>query len=961
MNVIPFCRRLLWTATLTTLAATATAVRSQQEPERIDRLRGEQQEILRKTERLQTLMTRLLQRYQREGKKEQVDLLEAGLAHLEQSAILHDVASIRDDLGATALSEALRKQTKVVADLEQLLNILLDRRSVESIAEAAKLAGERAATARQLEERQRQLQQRTEDALRSEPTEAERELLDRLAELANAEQREAERNARDSGTRRPFLEAALARVQQLLRDEERLTKAMAEESGGEDSTTRQRQFDLGELIQQTRDLAGHVRGQDRQADLQAAAEALIEAAESTDRQAREQARHRLDALVQDAPKVPGTSEGERADPEWKQFGEKLRQAPDGETPAERQALKALAQAGAELAQQRSGESAERNAKDSSSLANQARGLAEKLAAEHAAAQKPGEMPAEGESGESPRQSLEQAAAALDKAEADAKQGNASAAQREVDRALSALELARRQHRSQHPDAEQQAGSMAAEAGATARELENSPRAEAAERNAAEQLRSAGEQLRGLEEEVGKSRQEGRTPAPEMNSKGAREQLQEAKRTLEQALANASEGRQEEMQAAAARQAELAQQAEQTAAAMRDAVESGKLTSEQAKQASESMQQARQDMQQAEQSLRSGQQSSASQQQRQAAQALAEAARQMQQNQPMTEQQKQELGAEAAAQKQLAEDIIRLAEMLDEQQQAARRKLDEAAAAADRAQQAMERGDAEETREQQEEARQKLEEAARELEQERDRYQDMRQEELLFKMKEELLALLEQQRPITAETLQAQEVEKSGRLSRPLRVKLNRLGEQEHELAGRIDFLVTALADEGNLVYQTVLRTILEDLREIGDRLGGRSPDVGSFTTLMQQDVERRSEDLLTALENERKRREQQRKDQQQQQQQGENKLNQQQQRLVGQIAELEMLKTLLEDTGRATADLHLLVSAGSAESITATEGALVERLAHRHAEITKLFSAIKAAVEETMQQMDQDQGHGGGR
>jgi len=954
---LSIARLVLLAAFCGATAMTTTSIRAQQDEERLERLRQEQQDILRKTERLQALMTRLRQRYEREGKQEQVDLLTAGLEHLTESSILRDVAGIRDDLGATALSEALRKQSKVIEDLEQLLNILLDRRSVESIAEAARMAAERAATARQLEQRQRDLQQQTNEALRSEPTAAQQELIDNIESLADAERNEADRNNRESGMRRPFLEAALERIARLLGEEQRLADALAAERDGARSQAQRRQFDLGELIQQTRDLAGQIRGQDRQSELAEAARTLSEQTEGTDAQALQEARHRFEALVQDAPKLPGSSEGQRSDPEWQQLGEQLRQARAGETAAERKALEDIAEAGTELAERRGAEAAERNANQSQRLAEGARELAETLAEESGRrANEPEES--------TPSESLRTAAEALEAAQAAAQAGKTDDAQRAIDRALSTLEAARRQHAADNPDAERQAGRMAAESTAVARELDNSPRAQDAERQASEQLQDATEQLRDLERTIAEARQEGERPDQAASSAQAREQLEQAQRTLEEALEQATEGREDELQQAAARQQQLAEQAQQTAEAMQRAAENSDLTEQQASAASQAMQQAQQSMQRAEQSLRNGQQSQAAQQQQQAAEQLQQAAEQLQQDSEPTAAQKQQLAEQAATQEQLAEDIIRLAELLEEQdQQAARRKLDEAAEAAQRAQQAMERGDAQEAQQEQEEARQKLEEAAEELEEERDRYQDMRQEELLFKMKEELLAFLERQRPITAATLEAQKAAENGRLSRPTRRKINRLGEEEFELAGRIDFLIQALTDEGNLVYQTVLRANLEDLQEIGERLSGRSPDVGSFTTLMQHDVERRSEELLVALENERKRREQQRQEQQQQQQQqqGENRFNPQRERLVSLIAELEMLKTLLEDTSRATNDLHVLISSRSDENITESEVALVERLAHRHAEITKLFVAIKTAVEETMQAMEQDQQQGSGR
>jgi signal recognition particle GTPase len=128
--------------------------------------------------------------------------------------------------------------------------------------------------------------------------------------------------------------------------------------------------------------------------------------------------------------------------------------------------------------------------------------------------------------------------------------------------------------------------------------------------------------------------------------------------------------------------------------------------------------------------------------------------------------------------------------------------------------------------------------------------------------------------------------------------------------------------------------------------------------MLQRDVEKRSQDLFAALEREQKRREEERKEeqeqqQQQQQQEGQNRFNQQRQKLVSLIAELEMLKQLESDTRRSTEDLETLVSLRQGDDASVAEAALVERLLHRHAEITKLFEAIKQGVEETMQSMQQ--------
>ena len=50
-------------------------------------------------------------------------------------------------------------------------------------------------------------------------------------------------------------------------------------------------------------------------------------------------------------------------------------------------------------------------------------------------------------------------------------------------------------------------------------------------------------------------------------------------------------------------------------------------------------------------------------------------------------------------------------------------------------------------------------------------------------------------------------------------------------------------------------------------------------------------------------------------------------------------------------DLQTLLSLRSGDDISEAEAALVERLAHRHGEVTKMFQQIKAGVEEAMQSM----------
>lgn len=931
------------------IAAVVTIAQDPGTQDPIERLRREQDDILRKAERLQGLMQRLQERYQREGKNEQVALLQQGIAHLERSGLLREVAGIRDDLAAQALSEAVRKQRAVVDELERLLSILLERKSIENLDQEINRSTELARDARELQRRQEQLQRDTASATRSEPSAAERELAQQLAQLAQEQRRESQRNARQAGARRPFLESALQRVEDLLREQDRLEQAIGEERTGANTAVQQQKFDLGNLVQATRELSAQVRDQSRQGELADAAKSLERAVDNADPSAIQQARDRLREQLQGAPRRPGGPEGTQRDTEWAQLRERLEQSPAGATPAERGELQQLARAAQQLAERRAEEAAKANSAEAGSLRLQAERMADAMRQDPAATARP-------DAKDTAADAVRQAAENLASAQQQAADKDPKAAQQQLQAALRALDQARERLQQQHPDAAQQANSMAAEADAAARDLQNAPEAQAAERSASSALERAEQALRQTSSAVETSRQSGAPQPTEPAMQQARQQLQQARETLQQALANENQDRGSDLQQAAERQQQLRAQAEAATQRLQQARQQGQLSEAQAKAAAERMQQAMQQMQQAQQQLGEQRQANAATAQEQAARAVEQAQQAMQQNRPASPEQQQALQQQAQQQQQLAEDIVKLAQELKERQnKQAERALQEAAQAAQKAQQAMERGDAEQTMEQQEQARQKLEEAAEQLEEERDRYQDLRQEELLFKMKDELGTFLQKQRPITQQTLETQQAAPPEGLSRPARRKLNQLGEEEQELAGRLEFLTNALVEEGNLVYRTVLQANREDLQEVARRLGGRSPDPGTYTTMLQQDIERRTENLLAALEREQQRREQQRREQQQQQQQqqqkGQNRFNPQRERLVSLIAELEMLKTLELDTRKATSDLKTLIDLRNDESISEAEVALVERLAHRHADVTRLFQQIKAGVEQAMQAM----------
>lgn len=956
MNQFPSLLLLAAVAAVLPDAGCAQGDQQRNSAEQIDRLRREQEEILRKSERLQAMMQRLQQRYERENKQEQVRLLQEGLAHLQRAGLLEDIAAIRDSLAATALAEAVRRQREVVDDLERLLNILLDRKSLENLDQELQRAAEQARTARALEQRQRALRDATRDALRAPPSPAEAALQDRLQRLADGERTEANRNRLQAGSRRPFLESALDAVRGLLQQQERLEQGLADSAAGRTTAARARAFDLGNLLAQARELDADLRDQQRTVELAEAARELTRAAASGDDNALQQARDRFDALAQGAPKVPAGPEGKQRDAAWAALRVEAQKASGLPRQEQRQALQRLGAAGEQLAEQRAAAAAAENGTAADRLRTAAQDLARRLQA--------GAQPTP--AADDPASAVTEAAERLAEVAAASRRRDLDQARAQANAAITALERARAAHQQQNPDVDRQAARMAAIAAATANELQNAPSSGEAEQAAATSLQQAEQAMR----EIGRASERAEAAAAgerAASARRSREHLEATQRTLEDALAAANAGGQPELEAAAARQDELTAVADELATAMQRAAEQGSLTPAQAAAAGKRLEQARAGMRAAAERLRAGQQASAASDQQQAAEALQQAMDGLVENRTPGAGQQQQLAQQARAQQRLAEDIVRLAEELRQRQnQAAQRHVQAAAEAAQRAQQAMERGDADQTQRQQEIALQNLEDAARELEQEQERYRDLRQEELLFRMRDELGALLDKQRPITQETLQAAQTAQASPadgLPRAMRRKMNQLGEEETELARRVDALVQALTDEGNLVYRTVLVANAEDLREVARRLSGRNPDVSTLTTLMQQDVERRTEDLLQALERERQRREQERRERQQQQQspQGQNRFSPQRQKLVSLIAELEMLKRLGTDARKTADNLQRLIEVRGDETITDAEVALIERLSHRHAEVTKLFQQIRSGIEEMLQSMQDQEGSEDGR
>ena len=351
----------------------------------VERLRRDQDEILRKAGRMRDLMERLQQRYQREEKPEQVELLRQGLEHLDRVGLLKDVASIRDDLAANALSEAVRKQQEVVDDIERLLNILLQRRSIDNIEQAIQQATELAGRVRDLERQQAELQRQTQQAAAREATPVERDLDQTLGQLARDQAAEAQRNSRDAGARRPFLEEALRSVRALLQQQAQLEARAEAERTGKADADRERAFDLGDLIERARNLSTDVRDQSRQQDLARIADRLEQALQNGDQSGAQQQKDEMAALLQPAPNRPErqvspaqVQAGIEGTKDWEQLREAAQKAPAGATPAERAELQQLAEQARKVANAREQAARTDNSGAARELAKQTREVGQRL-------------------------------------------------------------------------------------------------------------------------------------------------------------------------------------------------------------------------------------------------------------------------------------------------------------------------------------------------------------------------------------------------------------------------------------------------------------------------------------------------------------------------------------------------------------------------------------------------------
>jgi hypothetical protein len=929
-----------------------------QEDKALVDLREEQELILRQLERLQGTMELLLTRTEKEGRTRTADLLRSGLERLNERladarTLSEWMESARNSLSEGQVIQAVEQQNQVVGELEALLQILLDAQQPERVEEKLETLREARERIGELADRQRQVQAELE-ALREQAKSPEQQALEvglealkqRQAELAQAS-RDAARDSGDMGL--SVLQRELERIAEqqavdaaVLAGRDPRERAALESvrealdrAAGSDGRAQRLERAAGELedaaaaIEQSDSAAASAReGLERSAASSAdAAEVLASEAD------RESAERAAEALEQGATEAAAVERGERS---ASVGAENLRAAAES--------LRAAAR------EQRASAQAERDAAASTNAAElNPDGLLGELREELA------------EDLERAREAFEEAAAARrsgdPQAEREAAEQAASAGRQAENRsdreALDWNQLGQALERSQRAQS-QEARQLSQAAQALRNSGEQDPAAREALDEVAETLEEAGESLA----QAAEAQAEGREQDAARAAEGGREALQRALEAMrsgrEQLSANRESAGGEDRQAAAEEQRELAERLED----LERTADNAELLQRQADQLEEELEAARQAMGEAEQARREGRPADAARAQDQAQQALSRASQAAREGQRFNDEQSQaQSRALGERERQLREEVEQTARELRENEQLGLdlASLDEAAEALEDAQQALEEQRAEDAGDSAEEARRELEQAADELEEEEQRYESLREEELLFRTKEELINMSLAHEEARAKTLELDTDRAPGDSpSRALRLALRRVARDEGSLATRASELIPPLEEEGSFVFAEALYLLQSDLERIADDMdqagGYRS---GESVQGLQADVADTIAMLIEALteqldNGQRERDEEQRdEDPNRQEQDREGQQGQPENNLVPDVAELKVLRRMEQDLNRAVDQLLMLypeLAEGSDAPVDPLALEDIQRLASRHARLTELFAKFREGL-----------------
>ena len=933
-------RRALWLAAAGLLAlCSAPAALALQDPSKeLAAIAEEQQLLRRQLQRLRQTMEVLVPRLEAEGRTQALKLLQEGLTFLGDR---HDAAGsltleelmddAREDVAGGQLVSSLEKQQSIADALERLLAILMDRENLEGLEQALLDLRTLRAELGLLSEREGQLQRETAELGERAKSDAQRALEQKIAALTAAQREllaQNEAGARSSGgLALEELERALEELARRQQVDEAVLSAWepaAEEPLAAASAALESARSLGASSERARQAAAELESAARAARSEASPEALAAAQRALDAAAQTAERHArasADATAQAAAKA--LREGATA----------LQGA--GANPDElERAAQGLEARAAELA-------AEAAREEAAAAAARAEAAAALAPAEDAAG-------AAGEAADAARSALDEAQGAAERGAEDAARAATESAARalreglEAERALGPV-LAGSQAR-QAEDAQRLQRGVE---GISEQQSQGAPKeANEALGEAAAALEQAGQAM----EQASRAARGERAGEASAEAAAASAALEAARAALARArtesAARGAEGQGSAAAELAAEQARLADEADQAAAEAPAAAreQGGSLDDGAARAAAEALERAGAAMQRAAGELAQGRSGAAAEAQREALEALAEAGRESAEGTRAASPEDRERAAELAAEQEaIRSELLELARRNEERSASQPLpSLDNAGQKAAQASGSLSAGELPEAEQAEEEVQRELQQAESALAEEEEQYERLRQEELLFRIGEEVDALrashaeaMGTTREIDAERGAAEKP------TRAQRLRLRRVAQSEAALAARVAELAEAIRAEDTLVFAELLSDVQADLERVAERLDEAGDyDSGERVQGLQEDVAESLAWLSEALEAERLRRSQQEAGNQQQQQQdpGEN-------RLVPDVAELKLLRRMeLESLDRLRRLLVLYPDLAELPSDDPLIQQDILRLAERHERTSELFRQFRTRL-----------------
>lgn len=870
---------------------------------------AEQQAMLRRrVEGLRLKMEGLGRRLDSEGRTHAAELLRRGVERLaretgpsgETKTIETRMAEVADSLSRELPGQVLDDQQRVVSDLEELLTILLDRQDLERLEKALAEYQEDVANLERLRSEESQLRKETRELGERGASPEERDAAAALEELAR-EERAIESASRALRENFRSLEKVAGELDALVRAQERLLPAIQGGSKGEEGSA------LADLLQRVRVLAQSL------ARARALAEAKAAATAAASRSSRAESR----AASGEISAEEAAREREAAAAQAREAArEAARAGRPGSEATSREAASALEKVAQALTSSGQGKEVERAVEELAAIEREASERAKAAASgfEREASSRAPEAGSAKEAAESAAKASAKAGEALEK-------GDAAAAEQAAREALEALERAGGGETDPASLAreERQIGERASEA---AKALEGA--------SASEASGQASDQARGASSSLARAAGELESTDPASAGPAAQEALERLKRARDaakRALEEESAGIRSREEPLAEREEALAERARSLAEAI-----GGRegLTPRQREGASKATAESSRAMEEGARATREGEESRASASRSAALDALARARRSLSESRNVGETAPEEAKKLAQRQREIRERILELARRLKEKPNRPRPKsLDSAGGSAEEAADSLDRGDLGEAEPKEEETEKYLAQARDEVEQERSRYLRLREEELLFKIGDELASMIKAHDEARARTAALDgERREAGDLTRAMKVGLRKTAEAEKQVAEDCARVGKALAEEEAKVFAFLLGSNEEDLRGIAESLGAPEFATDERVQGLQEDVADRFTKLREALKDEIRRRERP-------PEQGTNE-GSRRNRLVPDLAELKMLKQLEEEALDRTQAFGRRLEFLEGEEDAFTRGELT-RLAHRHNRITELF------------------------